>query len=63
MDELNWMRPDLDMETFAGCESTQVLEELSRAGWDKPANFSPRARLDCFHLGVTIGLTSGELSA
>ena len=50
------------METFAGCECTEVLQQLPRAGWDKPATFC-LACLTCFHLGVTIGLTSGELSA
>ena len=52
---------DLDVESFAGCESTQVLEELSRAGWDKPATFV--TFLNSLHLGVMIGLTRGELSA
>ena len=35
----NWTMADLDVEAFAGCESTQVLEQLSWASWDKPANF------------------------
>ena len=64
MDELNWMMVYLDMETFAGCKSTQVLEQLARASWDKPENlFVYFPQFSFFHLGVMIGLTRGELSA